>query len=91
MPAIYGMRKAQRNAAIEAQCLFWDCCEAMKHIGGMPTFVDNKWASKDYTHINHQGGAPLAEEFVKAINHALNNRPQAVTTQPNDTIADIYE
>ena len=91
MPAIYGMRKAQRNAAIEAQCLFWDCYEAMKQIGGMATFVDNKWASKDYTHISHQGGAPLAEEFVKAINHALNNRPQALTTQPNDTIADIYE
>ncbi len=91
MPAIYGMRKAQRNAAIEAQCLFWDCYEAMKQIGGMPTFVENKWASKDYTHINHQGGAPLAEEFVKAINHALNNRPQVVATQPNDTIADIHE
>ena len=91
MPAIYGMRKAQRLAAIEAQCLFWDCYEAMKQIGGMPTFVENKWASKDYTHISHQGGAPLAEEFVKAINHALNNHPQPTMPQPNDTIANLYE
>ncbi|MBR5843359.1 MAG: hypothetical protein IKY75_02120 [Bacteroidaceae bacterium] len=91
MPAIYGMRKAQRNAAIEAECLFWDCCEAMKQIGGMPTFVENNWASKDYTHINHQGGAPLAEEFIKAIKHALDNNPQPHIAQPTDTTIGIYE
>ena len=91
MPAIYGMRKAQRNAAIEAECLFWDCCEAMKQIGGMPTFVENNWASKDYTHINHQGGAHLAEEFVKAINYALDNNSQPIITQPADTTTGIYE
>lgn len=91
MPAIYGMRKAQRNAAIEAECLFWDCCEAMKQIGGMPTFVGNNWASKDYTHINHQGGAHLAEEFVKAINYAIDNSSQPSNTQPADTITCVYE
>ena len=86
MPAIYGMRKAQRNAAIEAECLFWDCCEAMKQIGGMPTFVGNNWASKDYTHINHTGGAPLANEFVKAIQYAIDNyqKPQS-TIHPQDS------
>lgn len=91
MPAIYGMRKAQRNAAKEAQCLFWDCYEAMRQIGGMNTFVNNKWAGKDYTHINHQGGAPLAEEFVKAINHALNNLSQPIITQSQETASCIYE
>lgn len=71
MKAVYGLRKAQREAAIEAQCHFWDCCEAMKTLGGMPAFVEKKWANKDYTHISHAGGKPLAEEFIKALKYAL--------------------
>lgn len=84
LPAVYGMRKAQRNAAIESGCLFWDTCEAMKSLGGMPTFVENKWGNKDYTHINHTGGRPLAEEFVKALKYALENNNK--TLQQPDTI-----
>lgn len=71
MDAIYGMIKAQRNAAMQSGCLFWDTYEAMCTLGGMPQFVNNKWANKDYTHINHAGGRPLSNEFVKAITHAL--------------------
>ncbi len=79
MKAVYGMRNAQRKAAIESGCLFWDTCEAMKSLGGMNQFVENKWANKDYTHISHAGGRPLAAEFVKAIEHALSqtSTPQA--------------
>ena len=84
LPAVYGMRKAQRNAAIESGCLFWDTCEAMKTLGGMPAFVENNWGNKDYTHINHAGGRPLAEEFVKALKHALGNN--TLSQQP-DTIS----
>ena len=71
MKAIYGMMDAQRNAAIQSGCLFWDTYEAMKTLGGMPQFVNNKWANKDYTHINHAGGRPLSQEFVKALTHAI--------------------
>ena len=91
MPAIHGMRKAQRNAAIEAECLFWDCYEAMQQLGGMPTFVENKWANKDYTHINHQGGEPLAQEFIKAIEHAIKTQQQLSMPQPNDTTTHAHE
>lgn len=86
LPEVYAMRKAQRNAAIESQCLFWDSCEAMHQLGGMGTFVTNKWANKDYTHINHTGGAPLANEFVKAIQYAIDNyqKPQS-TIHPQDS------
>ena len=86
LPEVYAMRKAQRNAAIESQCLFWDSCEAMQQLGGMGTFVTNKWANKDYTHINHTGGAPLANEFVKAIQYAIDNyqKPQS-TIHPQDS------
>lgn len=79
MPAVYGMRKAQRKAAIATGCLFWDTYEAMKSLGGMPTFVDNKWAGKDYTHINHKGGATLAQEFIKAFNYAIKTNRQVDT------------
>ncbi len=71
MPAVYALLKAQRKAAIESQCLFWNTCEAMKSLGGMPQFVENKWANKDYTHINHAGGNPLGKEFIKALNYAI--------------------
>lgn len=84
MQAVYGILKAQRNAAIATQSLFWDCCEAMKSLGGMPTFVENKWANKDYTHINHAGGQPLAEEFVKAFVQAIEKQSSA-STHPSDT------
>ncbi len=71
MKAVYGMRNAQRKAAIQTGCLFWDTCETMKAMGGIPHFVENGWANKDYTHINHAGGRPLAQEFVKALENAL--------------------
>ncbi len=71
MKAIYGMIEAQRNAAMQSGCLFWDTYEAMQSLGGMPEFVNNKWANKDYTHINHNGGQPLSSEFVKALTHAI--------------------
>ncbi len=71
MKAVYALREAQRKAAIETGCHFWDCCEAMKTLGGMAAFVDKKWANKDYTHISRSGGAQVAEEFVKALKYAL--------------------
>lgn len=85
MPAVYGMQKAQRNAAIKTGCLFWDTCEAMKSLGGMPVFVENKWANKDFTHINHAGGKPLAELFVKALNYALQNNGMNISTITDTT------
>lgn len=74
LQAVYGMIKAQRRAAFESGCLFWDTYQAMKMLGGMPAFVENKWGNKDYTHINHAGGVPLGEEFVKALSYALENQ-----------------
>lgn len=85
LQAVYGMRKAQRNAAIATGCLFWDTLEAMKSIGGMPAFVANKWGNKDYTHINHAGGAPLSDEFVKALRYALEHKPATQQAIEPDT------
>ena len=84
MKAVYALSQAQRDAAIEAGCHFWDCCEAMKTLGGMATFVDNKWANKDYTHINRTGGAHVAEELIKAMKYSLEKRTLPVQQTENE-------
>ncbi len=86
MDAVYGIIKAQRDAAIETQCHFWDCCETMKTLGGMPTFVEKKWAHKDYTHLGHAGGKPLAEEFVKALKYILEKDTLSYIPQSEEII-----
>ncbi|MCM1452385.1 MAG: GDSL-type esterase/lipase family protein [Clostridium sp.] len=61
------MVKAQRQAAKEAGCLFFDTREAM---GGQDAIV--KWkndglANSDYIHINSAGGKKIATELVNAL------------------------
>lgn len=65
------MISAQRDAARRAHCLFWDTREAM---GGEDAVVE--WSNaglinKDYIHMTHKGGARLADELFKAIQHNL--------------------
>lgn len=36
-------------------------------LGGMPKFVSNGWAAKDYTHINFRGGSRVAAALAAAI------------------------
>ena len=87
--SVYAFSKAQRSAAIETGCHFWDCCEAMKTLGGMETFVKNRWANKDYTHISFIGGTYIAEEFVKALKYAFEKKSAPVVQTQNETV--IYE
>lgn len=65
------MIDAQREAARKAHCLFWDTREAM---GGNDAVVEWSRAgliNKDYIHMTHKGGARLADELFKAIQHNL--------------------
>ena len=57
----------QRAAADSCGAMFWNTAEAMAALGGMPKFVANGWAAKDYTHINFRGGRALAEALAAAI------------------------
>ncbi len=57
----------QRAAAVSARVAFWDTYEAMEQMGGMSQFVANKWASKDYTHINFAGGRELGRALAAAV------------------------
>lgn len=66
------MIKAQRQAAATAGCAFWDTRSAM---GGPDACV--QWRKKglmnaDYTHINHAGGARMAELLYNALTQAIN-------------------
>jgi hypothetical protein len=57
----------QRAAADSTKVAFWSTAKAMEKLGGMPKFVANGWAAKDYTHINFYGGKRIAEELAEAI------------------------
>lgn len=57
----------QRAAADSCNVVFWNTSRVMQNLGGMPKFVSNGWAAKDYTHINYNGGRQIAAELTDAI------------------------
>ncbi len=57
----------QRAAADSSKVVFWNTSRVMKGLGGMPAFVSNGWAAKDYTHINYAGGKRIANALTEAI------------------------
>lgn len=61
----------QRAAADSAHVAFWNTSAAMAEYGGMPQFVANGWAAKDYTHINFAGGKRIAEALAMALRASL--------------------
>ena len=63
----------QRAAADSCNVAFWNTSRVMQHLGGMPAFVSNNWAAKDYTHINYAGGKCVASAFADAICHRVLN------------------
>lgn len=67
MPGVHGMVKAQKQIAQECGVAFWNMFEAMGGENSMVRFVENNWASKDYTHISHAGGRRIANALVKAL------------------------
>lgn len=81
------MAAAQRQAAANCGAAFWSAYNAMQSLGGMPQFVANGWAGKDYTHINFAGGRRVAWALYDAINRgAEEHRP--FTPVAHDNIID---
>lgn len=76
MPEIYEMIDAQRKVARETQSVFWDTFTAMGGENSMRSYVEHKpvWANKDYTHITHAGGRPIAGKFVEALLYRYNRK-----------------
>lgn len=65
--SVNALSSYQRAAADSTKVAFWSTAKAMEKLGGMPKFVANGWAAKDYTHINFYGGKRIAEELAEAI------------------------
>ncbi len=65
--SVDALTKYQRAAADSCNVVFWETARVMQNLGGMPTFVSNGWAAKDYTHINYAGGKRIANALTEAI------------------------
>jgi len=67
-PNIVMIRDAQRRAAFETGCAFWDLYEAMGGENSMPdwVFAEPPLAQKDFTHFSVDGAKIVAELFCKA-------------------------
>lgn len=68
-PNIVKIREAQRNAAFNAGCAFWDTYEAMGGENSMPAWVnsDPQLARTDYTHFTWKGSTVIAKMFYNAL------------------------
>ncbi len=67
-PNIVKVRNAQKKAAFDAGCVFWDLFEAMGGENSMPSwvFADPSLAQKDFVHFSHGGAKIVAELFCRA-------------------------
>jgi hypothetical protein len=68
-PNIEKIRTAQKNAAFNAGCAFWDMYEAMGGKNSMPSwvFAQPPLAQKDFTHFSNRGSRIIAQMFYNAI------------------------
>lgn len=67
MPGILAMVATQKQIAARSGMALWNTYQAMISQGGMPTYVTNGWAAKDYTHIGARGGKKIAAAMFDAI------------------------
>lgn len=67
-PNITKVRDAQRQAAFDAGCVFWDLFETMGGENSMPSwvFAEPPLAQKDFVHFSHTGAKIIAELFCRA-------------------------
>lgn len=89
-PFLEHIRDAQKRAAREAGCAFWDAFEAMGGRNSMPSWVFNNppLAAKDFTHLSSRGANVLAQllhealmrEFYLYVKRARNERPIVQTS-----------
>jgi lysophospholipase L1-like esterase len=68
-PNVESIRDAQRNAAFQAGCAYWDLYEAMGGKNSMPTWVNAQpsLAEKDYTHFSARGARLIGQMISNAL------------------------
>ena len=67
MPAVLALLHAQRKVAKRAGIPFWNLFGAMGGENSMVRYVENNWASKDYTHLGFRGGREVAKALLEAL------------------------
>ena len=67
MPAVLALLHAQRQAARRSGIAFWNVFGAMGGENSMVRYVENNWASKDYTHLSFRGGKEIANALLDAL------------------------
>lgn len=67
MPAVLALLHTQRQVARQTGIPFWNVFGAMGGENSMVRYVNNNWASKDYTHLGFRGGREIAEALIKAL------------------------
>jgi len=67
-PNIVKIRDAQKKAAFESGCVFWDLYEAMGGKNSMPSwvFANPSLAQKDFVHFSIDGAKIVAELFCRS-------------------------
>ncbi|MDD4515601.1 hypothetical protein [Massilibacteroides sp.] len=67
MPAVLALLHAQRQTAKRTGITFWNTFGAMGGVNSMTRYVENNWASKDYTHLSFRGGREIAKALFDAL------------------------
>jgi hypothetical protein len=67
MPAVLALLHVQRQAARQAGIPFWNLFGAMGGRNSMLKFVEQDWASKDFSHLNFKGGRKIANSLMNAL------------------------
>jgi len=73
-PNIEKIRDAQKNAAFNSGCAFWDTYKAMGGKNSMPqwVFANPPLARKDFTHYTYKGSVIIGKLFYKALYNEYN-------------------
>lgn len=67
MPAVLALLHVQRRTARRTGITFWNVFGAMGGENSMVRYVENNWASKDYTHLSFRGGKEIATALFNAL------------------------
>ena len=89
MPGATAMIKEQNAVAKRSGVSFWNTYKSMALYGGMPSFVNNGWAAKDYTHIGYGGGAIIGRDFARALSAVSKESILEYTTACDSSLLEI--
>ena len=89
-PNIEKIRDAQKKAAFNAGCAFWDTYEAMGGKNSMPSWVATEppLARTDYTHFTWKGSIIIAKMFYDAL---MTDYKKYITNTPEQIQVSIHE